>query len=323
MKILNKCPLCKSNNIKYSLTGKDLLYKISDHEYPIFACDNCSAMFLNPFPSAEQTSQFYPKSYYSYETSHADGFFEKVRKNIVEYHLNPKNKLSLIDKFFVFIFRSKFSGIPLYKKKGGKFLDIGCGIGSNLKLLNSYGWETHGIEIDENAVKHARKNGLNVTKNTIENVDFGINKFDCIRLWHVLEHLTNPISALNKIKLQLSPNGEILIAVPNTNSFAKKLFRNYWYSLDTPRHVINYSSKTIQYLCQKNQLKISKIQYSSAASFLGGISHLLRSHLNFEGNLVNNYFLLILLSPLDFISDMLHQGDTIFVKITHEKKETA
>jgi len=311
----NNCPVCGSAKTDFCYPGYDILYGVVSSKFSIFRCLDCQAMFLFPFPSKEKTETFYPKHYYSYKTEESEGFFTNLRKKIIKYKMETEIKFGFIDRMLIFLFQSKFSGIPLYKKQDGKFLDIGCGNGGNLKILKNYGWDAYGIELDENAVEYANKQGLNVKHTSIEDADFGDLKFDAIRIWHVFEHLTDPNGVIKKISDILKDDGEILMAVPNSNSFASILFRTYWYGLDVPRHVINYSPKTLDYLFKKNNLVCTEIKYASCGSFVGGISNFLRHKFGYKGNLVDNTFLVILFSPFDFISDILRHGDVIFLTI--------
>lgn len=309
------CPICESKKNKFSCFGYDILYRMVNDKFSVFSCRDCGAMFVEPFPSRKKTSEYYPKNYYSYDTSSYQGFFENLKKKIVKYHTEPEAKFSFFDKLLIMIFKNKFSGVPLYKKENGKFLDIGCGSGVNLKTTREYGWEAHGIELDEKAVEYAKSQGLNVQRASLEEAQFFGNKFDCIRIWHVFEHLTDPNGVMKKISEILNDDGEILMAVPNTDSFPRILFGTYWYGLDVPRHVINYCPKALRYLCKKNDLKIEKIFCASCGSYVGSFSNFLRKKFGYNGNLINNLFLIALFSPLDFLSDFLKKGDTIFLTI--------
>jgi len=48
-------------------------------------------------------------------------------------------------------------------------------------------------------------------------------KYDTIVFAHVLHHIDNPTDMLNHLKTWLKPNGQILISVPNINSFHRQL----------------------------------------------------------------------------------------------------
>jgi 2-polyprenyl-3-methyl-5-hydroxy-6-metoxy-1,4-benzoquinol methylase len=283
--------------------------------FSVLECRNCHALFINPFPNQEQTSKFYPQNYYSYEISnHPKGFFENLKKKIIDYHTNPKAKFNFFDKILILIFKNKFSGVPLYRKEGGKFLDIGCGSGANLKTVKEYGWKAYGIELDEKAVTYAKRSGLDVECVSLEKAIFP-TKFDSIRIWHVFEHLTNPNESIKKISEILDDDGEILMAIPNSNSWAKKIFKKYWYSLDIPRHIIIYSPETLNQILKNNNLKIKELKFASCGSFVGSISNFLKFNFGYNGNLINNIFLISIFSIFDYLSDIFKKGDTIFITI--------
>lgn len=309
------CPVCSAKEKSFLFTAYDILYCMTDNKFTLLKCENCSALYILPFPTQKETETFYPKNYYSYEVITEEGFFEKLKRKIIQSKVGDKSKLTIFDRILITIFQSKFSGVPLYRKEKGKFLDIGCGTGKNLSLVKEYGWEVYGLELDERAVLYAQSKGLNVNQDSLESFDSKDMKFDCIRIWHVFEHLTDPHVALEKMRMLLTSEGEILMAVPNAMSFARIIFGRYWYGLDVPRHVIHYSPQSLRVLCKYHNLQITNIRYASCGSFIASISNFLRREFGYQGNLINNTFLVFLFSPLDYMSDLFHMGDTIFLKI--------
>lgn len=309
------CPVCQSDKKRFLFTAYDILYRIVDDTFSLYNCQNCSAIFISPFPTQQETEKFYPKNYYSYNVDEAEGFFDRLKGNIIKSKMGDREGMGVFDKLLAAIFQKKFSGLPLYKKENGKFLDIGCGNGKNLRLLKKYGWDTYGIELDEKAVESAKKQGLKVEQSSLEAADFKGQKFDCIRIWHVFEHLTSPVSSIQKMKDLLLDDGVILMALPNTQSWARFIFGRYWYNLDVPRHVINYSPKTLGFLLKSFGMEIVEIQYTSCGAFVGSISNYLRHKFGYKGNLINNIFLVFLFYPIDFLSDVFRRSDIIFIKI--------
>lgn len=310
-----RCPVCRADKIQFLFPARDVLYRMVEDTFRIQKCLNCKALFLDPFPTQKETEKFYPTTYYSYDTAENGGFFENLKKKIIKSKMEVGAGMNFFDTLLVKIFQGKFSGVPLYRKEGGRFLDIGCGSGKNLKLLEGYGWETYGIELDEAAVRHAQDDGLRVEQSSLETAQFVGKRFDSIRIWHVFEHLTDPQAAMKKLKDLLEREGEILMALPNAESWACKIFGRYWYGLDVPRHVISYSPKTLTMLLARNDMRIEEMTYASCGSFVGSFSNFLRSRFGYRGNLINNLFLVFLFSPLDFLSDFFKRGDTLFLKI--------
>ena len=61
-------------------------------------------------------------------------------------------------------FKQKISG-------KGKILDIGCGYGHFIKIMENYGWTASGIEPSSRTIRYAKSKGLNVFETTIEDAD--------------------------------------------------------------------------------------------------------------------------------------------------------
>src|SRR5262249_35749335 len=64
-------------------------------------------------------------------------------------------------------------------------------------------------------------------------------------LFHVVEHVVNPRDVLTEVFRVLKRNGSVVLQVPNIGSWQFKVFRAKWYGLDVPRHVIDYSQKSM------------------------------------------------------------------------------
>jgi 2-polyprenyl-3-methyl-5-hydroxy-6-metoxy-1,4-benzoquinol methylase len=106
-------------------------------------------------------------------------------------------------------------------------LDVGCGAGDNAYLLNSRypGCEVHGITHSRAEAKIA---GQLMTACWVFDIEGDIPedlrslKFDAVILSHVLEHLRDPATILEKFAKLLLPGGCAIVAVPNTLSWAMR-----------------------------------------------------------------------------------------------------
>lgn len=130
-------------------------------------------------------------------------------------------------------------------RRPGKLLDIGCGDGSFLLAARQRGWQVQGTEFNP---REARQKGLDVVTGLDEIP--GTAVFDCVTLWHSLEHLCDPVTTLKKIRGLLSPTGSLLIAVPDIDGIQARLFGRRWFHLDVPRHLYHYSKRSMQALLQ-------------------------------------------------------------------------
>ncbi len=102
----------------------------------------------------------------------------------------------------------------LFKNK--KWLDFGCATGSLLELMRPNCKDVCGIELNEAHRQAAQKRGLKMVERIS---DLSGQKFDIISLFHVFEHLTDPLSMLNELKGALKDDGQVLIEVPHAKDF--------------------------------------------------------------------------------------------------------
>jgi 2-polyprenyl-3-methyl-5-hydroxy-6-metoxy-1,4-benzoquinol methylase len=124
----------------------------------------------------------------------------------------------------------------------GRALDIGCGRGLILNALRARGWTVAGVELHEAAARHAREVlGLDVTVGPYRADRFPPEAFDAVILWHVLEHLADPVGVVRGLARLLRPGGLVAIAVPNIESWQARLTRGHWVHLDLPRHYSHFS----------------------------------------------------------------------------------
>lgn len=106
------CILCNKNNTETILTGKDLRYKISDEAFTIVRCKKCKLVYLNPRPSKNIISKYYPNNY-------------RTRKMLKTELIENKIKTFRTKR------RALFFKNPWYLDftSGRNVLDIGCGAG--------------------------------------------------------------------------------------------------------------------------------------------------------------------------------------------------
>ena len=310
MKKNNKCIVCGNRMTRY-LTGKDYLYRSSVNEYNIYKCNKCGLEHILPEPSFKEIISFYPNTYYSYNTSRKKedkkGFFLKIRDRLVERHYENKPKRDIY--YFISLFTAGlFEGLPLSKFGKNKFLDIGCGDGYNLRMLKKYGWKTTGFEIGEK-----RNNGNIFYDKSFVKVNLGIQKFDYIRIWHVLEHVQEPRSIVRKINKLLSSQGIVSIGVPNTSGLYPKIFGRYWYGRDIPRHLFNFNTDNLTQLLQAENIHILKIKHMATGGLIGSLQHMINDKFGTRLNFIDNPFLLTLFLPIDIICNVFKTADVITI----------
>ena len=236
-----KCRLCDSDKAKIlfasqNVHGRHLLGK---EKFEVYQCCKCGVAFTDVEVDAVYYHKYYPNNYYQ------DAPFPNGLKWIINLleKLVYNRKLRLIDK---------------YLPKGGQILEIGCGQGEFLHRLPEK-FEKFGIEVNDKACQYIRKNYKEITlfEGKIEEIYFphGL-KFDMVVMWHVLEHIENPVIFFKTLKKILKKDPTLIIEIPNRDSLGFRLTKDKWFHLDTPRHLFFYNFETLKEILIKNQLKI-------------------------------------------------------------------
>jgi len=118
--------------------------------------------------------------------------------------------------------------------KNQKVLDFGCGGGY---ILSAYdGVDKYRVEINDTAIKEAKKNGLKIFKNSRDLPD---NHFDLIISNNALEHCDNPFLELKELYRALKPGSKICIAVPCDN------IKNKYNVNDPHQHLYSWSPSNL------------------------------------------------------------------------------
>ena len=99
------------------------------------------------------------------------------------------------------------------KEKGGNILDVGCGTGGMINLLQNYG-RVFGLDRHEAACDYSRlRNAFPLIKGDANRLPFKKGSFRLITLFDVLyhQHILEDEEVLGQIHELLAPNGLILI----------------------------------------------------------------------------------------------------------------
>lgn len=101
--------------------------------------------------------------------------------------------------------------------EGKDVLDFGCGNGGfiNHATVKSI----CGIEIDQKAIDYCSTSGIPVYGSLKE-----VGKFDVITMFHVIEHIPDPIALLREMSEHLNDGGKVVIETPNSNDALLTLY---------------------------------------------------------------------------------------------------
>jgi ubiquinone/menaquinone biosynthesis C-methylase UbiE len=126
--------------------------------------------------------------------------------------------------------------------------------------MKESGWEVKGIEINEKARNFSAANfGLEVLSPS-ELKDLKSDSYDCVTLWHVLEHFHDPEKYISEIKRVLKPGSACIIALPNCGSYDAIYYKEHWAAWDVPRHLWHFDPSTFRIFAEKAGFIFEKIR---------------------------------------------------------------
>jgi 2-polyprenyl-3-methyl-5-hydroxy-6-metoxy-1,4-benzoquinol methylase len=231
----------KENINQPKLIVKD--HSVSGEVFELIQNSEFGFLETSPLPATDKLSDYYNSEDYISHTDSKRNLFEKM------YHLvrgiSLKKKLNLINSS---------------SKENKNLLDFGCGTGDFLKMAQNNNWLVSGIEPNANARDIANEKTNNSIFNTDQLLKFEAHCFDVITLWHVLEHLPNLEDHISTFKKLISPNGTLIIAVPNYKSFDAKHYKEFWAALDVPRHLWHFNKASVSKLVSKYNMEVIKIK---------------------------------------------------------------
>ncbi len=135
----------------------------------------------------------------------------------------------------------------------GRLLDVGCGDGSFLRAARDCGWQVTGTEMSPEA---AREAGFDIGETLAGIADRG--PFDCVTMWHSLEHLVDLRGFLPELVELIAPGGRLLVAVPDAGGLQARIFGRRWFHLDVPRHLHHFDAGSLDAYLQSGGLTIEQ-----------------------------------------------------------------
>jgi 2-polyprenyl-3-methyl-5-hydroxy-6-metoxy-1,4-benzoquinol methylase len=141
-------------------------------------------------------------------------------------------------------------------------LEIGCSTGDLLNFFHRRKGipiaNLAGVEPEREAAVYARERfGLNISP-ALSDTTYGKIRFDRIILWHTLEHIHAIHETLEYAAQQLAPDGVLIIALPNPESYDAKHYRENWIAWDAPRHLYHFPPGTLEKLLEQHNLSLFK-----------------------------------------------------------------
>ena len=125
--------------------------------------------------------------------------------------------------------------------KHNKILEIGPGLGNNLKLLSQFGIIDI-LEVENEFINSLKSNYSETIDKFYKNIEEINSEYDLIIMLDILEHIKESEDFMNKVKKIIKKNGKIVVGVP--------AYQSLWSSHDEAlKHYRRYTWKTLKNDC--------------------------------------------------------------------------
>lgn len=200
----------------------------------IVQCQACGFIFVSPRPTQQDIINF------AYGENHYQVWIKENKTRFLMW----QKRVNFIKKL----------------KPHGTLMDVGCGLGMFVDIAAKEGYSVTGLDSSRFACEYARSHynfNDKIHLGSLETVDLGLGQFDIITLWHVLEHVPDPRSALERVYHLLKDDGVVVIAVPNISNWKKPIKKllqiGEYYQLHPydEIHLSHFNLKTLSYLLEQ------------------------------------------------------------------------
>jgi 2-polyprenyl-3-methyl-5-hydroxy-6-metoxy-1,4-benzoquinol methylase/ribosomal protein S27E len=229
------CPNCgqKGGSLKF----KKGLFRFIE-------CGKCGMLFVNPRPHQYLLDKYYRES--------------KAMKAFSDILLDSEKKRR--DLFYKPRVRDVMVYLKEKKVTRGRLLEVGCSIGTMLALFKDSGFDLFGMDPDPKACKIARKKyGIHVFQTALEEFrNDQENPFEVLLNFETIEHISCPLSFLQKINTIMTMKGHLVLTTPNWGGFDIKVLGEKYKNVYGPNHLNYFDVRTIDAVLSRAGFTVTK-----------------------------------------------------------------
>tara|TARA_Y100001970_G_scaffold294127_1_gene447187 strand:- start:29309 stop:30169 length:861 start_codon:yes stop_codon:yes gene_type:complete len=224
------CPICKKDN----LSKREEVLRDTE-KIGVLQCNECSHIFLDDFSHIDDA--YFDRGSFLLDKPFIDGVEGRLR----HYAHETEERAKRIGELVI----------------NKRVLDFGCGAGALISKLDGLAKSIEGIEPTDPFRLWLQEKGMTIYKNISE----ASGDYDVVLMFHVLEHLPNPVESLVEISKHLAPGGMIYLEVPNVNDALTSLYdvdeaRKFLFFSD---HLQYFSRRSLQEAINQSSLKADGI----------------------------------------------------------------
>jgi len=229
------CNLCHSE--KTWIIGE-----VDRHNQPLrtVLCQSCGLGWTDPQPESSTIQKFYERDY----RKQYKGTFKPKKKHTYRAGRVAARRWNQLKKFL---------------NQDRELLDLGSGGGEFVYLMRSLGLNAIGIEPNEGYAAYARDDlGLPIQEGFISDQLTIDRPLDVITMFHVLEHLQDPVAMVGLLSTHLKEGGHLVIEVPNLETTCHYPGNCYHFA-----HLYHFNAETLTFLGELNGMQCVFVDHSN------------------------------------------------------------
>ena len=151
------------------------------------------------------------------------------------------------------------SFVSTYSLSNSNYIELGCGRGEYLSIMNNFIPSSYGLEHSHDSVCYCKSLNLNVMEGYLYDSPPSLStfsdKFQAFGIYNFLEHIPNPVEYLISLHKYLSPHAVGIVEVPNFDLMLDQLV----YADFSTEHLSYFTSETLATLLSLSGFKVLDI----------------------------------------------------------------
>jgi 2-polyprenyl-3-methyl-5-hydroxy-6-metoxy-1,4-benzoquinol methylase len=234
---MSRCPVCGSTSRPTRLMVE------TTRRFRIEHCQPCGLAFASPRPTRQELADFYTAGYFRRPDDATVGYVDYEGESwAVANAQRMWGDLRVWEP-------------SLADLEPRTLLDVGCATGDFAATLVDDGWAVRGVELADSARSSARAKGVDAVATLADApADNGL-----ITMFHVLEHVLDPVTMLSEAGERIAPGGRLVIEVPQWGSIGRIIKRHRWSALTPPEHLNFFDRTSIAYVLERTGWVVERI----------------------------------------------------------------
>jgi SAM-dependent methyltransferase len=263
------CPLCDA---RQELPILEVPWEPAEPPFRLVRCGRCGLGYQNPRPDEASIGRFYTDDYEDYHRAElkaqpSSGWRRYLERLVMADQFGvPPAPRGFGERWLAWLAapwlgpgRDSLTALP-YRGRG-RLLEYGCGTGWFGHRMRQAGWDVTGMDFSPYAAEQAQRLfGLPVIVGSLPHPGIAPASYDVITMGQVLEHVHRPHDVIAAAARALRPGGYLAVAVPNLDSWGFRQFRESWWCLQLPLHLLHFTPPTLRRLLQVHGLQVRSVR---------------------------------------------------------------